>query len=71
MPVIGRRDIPIKRHDVAEWIQEARDQHIAIKDHIQAKVFEKGLADTEVDMGGDVGNVHMLDLIMMELDSYE
>ena len=65
---IGRRDIPIKRDQIAEWLKDAPDGEE--EGYIAGQLDAMGLSDTKVAMGDEVGNIPLLQVILMELDSY-
>jgi hypothetical protein len=71
MPVIGRRDLLITRDQVHEWLEEW-DQagRPDLKGFVDAKVYDLGLADTQVDMGDELGVMTPAEIIMDDFDSY-
>lgn len=70
MPVIGRREIPIKRDEVHEWLKE-HGKKSKKKEMLAAKLAEKGIDQgLKVDMGFEEGPIPLVDLIMREVDSY-
>jgi hypothetical protein len=70
--VIGRREIPIGRHVVYEWLKEYDRTDPKTQDldgFLYAKLEGMGLIDTLVDMG-EMGEMRLLDIIMEEVGSY-
>jgi hypothetical protein len=70
MPVIGRRDVPVKRDQVYTWIHYAQDNSLDLEAYISSQLTALGLSDTQVAMGDELGDVPLLGVIMMEVDSY-
>ena len=64
MKHITRREIPIKRAQVQEWLEnvQGRDPKEVIEAHIQ----EMGLSDTVVDMGDPHGIMTLAEIITEE-----
>lgn len=64
MPVIGRRDIPITRGEVFDWFEDVSEEDYRLV--VQAKLAEKDLTDTQVDMGEPLGIISLEEVIMQE-----
>lgn len=70
MPLIGRREIPIKRDQVLEWLKDYRGQGDQdLERFLTRKITEAGHQDITVDMG-ELGELALVTVIMMEASSY-
>lgn len=72
MPLIGRREIPIKRDMVLEWLNEYKAIENPTQDleaFVNSKLEANAAADITVDMGDPYGELTMLQIIMEEINS--
>lgn len=74
MPLIGRREIPVKRDSVHEWLTEynsvpEEDRTQDMEAYIQGKLEAVGAADITVDMGDPHGVLTLTQIIMEEINS--
>jgi hypothetical protein len=62
--IIGRREVPVKRAQVQEWLADVQGRDP--KQVIEARLQELGLEDTAVDMGDPHGVLPLSEIIALE-----
>jgi hypothetical protein len=67
--VISRREVPIKRDDLDDWLRDWDKNAYSLPAWIQHNLASRGLEDETVDMG-ELGEMKLLDVIMAEVPSY-
>jgi len=71
MPVIQRRQLKLQREHVRQWLVNyaIMKKRPPLEKYLAQKVKEEGYSDVTVDMG-DHGEKNVVELIMMDLESY-